>query len=432
MRKDGSLIFCSGITNPLEEDGVGGYAKICRDMTGSKWMHDQQAAKLEWEKRERVRAEEAARLRDEFFAVLSHELKQPLNLIQLTAEMLSRVPEAASQPVIARGAGTIKHMVESQARIIDDLMDLSRLHTGKLTLTRTLVNFSEAVSRVVNLMTKDALQKQVTLSQAEIQSDCLVDGDVVRLEQIVWNLLSNALKFTPAGGSVQVRLNTKGEMVCLEVTDTGKGVAPEFLPIIFDMFRQGDTGTTRQYGGMGIGLALVRELVHGHGGRVEAHSEGIGSGARFRIFVPIADGMQDVSRPENATTFNLSGKRILLVDDTLQTLDALRNLLMMEGAHVAAATSGTEAIRMAQGASAPFDLIVSDIGMPGMDGYTLLAELRKVKATAVTPAMALSGFSRSKDVERALQAGYKTHLGKPAPFDEFVSAASRNQFTRGR
>lgn len=425
VHKNGSLIFCSGITIPLEEHGVEGYAKICRDMTGSKWMQDQQAAKLEWEKRERVRAEDAARMRDEFFAVLSHELKQPLNLIQLTAEMLSRVPEAASQPVIARGTSTIKHMVESQARIIDDLMDLSRLHTGKLTLTRTLVDFGEAVSRVVNLMTKDAKQKQVALSQLQMPSDLLVDGDVVRLEQIVWNLLSNALKFTPAGGAVEVGLSQQKEMVCLEVTDTGKGVAPEFLPIIFDMFRQGDTGTTRQYGGMGIGLALVRELVHGHGGRVEAHSDGIGLGARFRIFLPLADGQQDVSVPQNATTFNLSGKRILLVDDTLQTLDALRDLLALEGAKVAAAPSGAEAIKMAQQASEAFELIISDIGMPGMDGYTLLAELRKVKATADTPAMALSGFSRSKDVERALQAGYKTHLGKPVPFDEFIAAVSR-------
>jgi len=425
VRKDGSLVFCSGITTPLADDGVEGYAKICRDMTGSKWMQDQQAAKLEWEKRERQRAEEAARLRDEFFAVLSHELKQPLNLIQLTAEMLSRMPEAATQPAIARGTGTIKHMVESQARIIDDLMDLSRLHTGKLTLTPTLVNFSEAVSHVVNLMTKDAQQKQVALSLALAPSDLLVHGDAVRLEQIVWNLLSNALKFTPAGGNVQVRLSQEGETACLEVADTGKGVAPEFLPFIFDMFRQGDTGTTRQYGGMGIGLALVKELVHSHGGRVEAHSEGIGQGALFRIFLPLADGRVKASGPKNVDDISLSGKRILLVDDTIQTLEALENLLAMDGAQVATASSGAEAIKMAQEAAEPYHLIISDIGMPGMDGYMLLAELRKVKATATTPAIALSGFARPKDVERALQAGYKMHIGKPVLFEEFLTAASR-------
>ena len=425
VRKDGALIFCSGITTPLADNGIEGYVKICRDMTGSKWIEEQQSAKLEWEKRERLRAEEAARLRDEFFAVLSHELKQPLNLIQLTAELLSRVPEAATQPAITRGTTTIKHMVESQARIIDDLMDLSRLHTGKLTLTRTEVNFSEAVSHVGTLMTKDAEHRQVALSLTLPTEALLVYGDAVRLEQIVWNLLTNALKFTPAGGKVQVRLSQEGQTACLEVADTGKGVAPDFLPYIFDMFRQADTGTTRQYGGMGIGLALVKELAHSHGGRVEAHSAGVGQGAQFRIFLPLADGRQYALRQDTVVKVNLSGKRILLVDDTMQVLEALGNLLAMEGAQVATASSAPDAIKAAQDASEPFNLLISDIGMPGMDGYTLLAELRKVAATATTPAIALSGFTRPNDVERALQAGYQTHIPKPILFDEFIAVVGK-------
>jgi len=425
LRKDGARIFCSGITTPLTDDGIDGYVKICRDMTGSKWMQDQQSAKLEWEKRERLRAEEAARLRDEFFAVLSHELKQPLNLIQLTAELLSRLPEAATQPALARGTDTIKHMVKGQARIIDDLMDLSRIHTGKMTLTRTQVNFSETVSHVVGLMAKDAQHRHVAVSLDSAAGDLLIHGDAVRLEQIVWNLLSNALKFTPAGGTVHVRLSQERQMACLEVVDSGKGVAPEFLPFIFDMFRQADTGTARQFEGMGIGLALVKELVDSHGGRAEAHSAGVGQGAQFRVFLPLSNGRERSAQPSSVAKASLSGKQILLVDDTKQVLEALGNLLTMEGAKVTTAVSGAEAIRAARDAAASFDLIVSDIGMPGMDGYTLLAELRKLKATAATPAVALSGFTRPHDVDRALQAGYLRHIGKPVLFDEFIATVSQ-------
>ncbi|MFL6715120.1 MAG: CheR family methyltransferase [Burkholderiaceae bacterium] len=425
MRKDGSLVYCSGITSVLTEDAMQGYVKICRDMTGSKWMQDQQAARLEWEKRERVRAEEAARLRDEFFAVLSHELKQPLNLIQLSAEMLSRVPEATTQPIIANSAKTIKKMVESQARIIDDLMDLSRLHTGKLALTRTVVNFTDVVARVVGMMQEQARQSQIALTLDPLSEIMTVYGDGLRLEQVVWNLLSNALKFTSAHGKIRVRLFLEGAVVCLEVADSGKGIGPEFLPHIFDMFRQGDTGTTRQYGGMGIGLALVKQLVHSHDGHVEAHSDGVGHGAQFRVFLPLVAERSESSLPATPNRTDLSGKRILLVDDTVQTLESLGELLALESAHVTTAASGEEAIRRAHAAGEPFDLIISDIGMPGMDGYMLLKELRGIKTTASTPAIALSGFARPKDIERALQAGFQAHVPKPVVFNQFVALAGR-------
>jgi len=425
VRKDGSLVYCSGITSVMSEEAMQGYVKICRDMTGSKWAQDQQAARLEWEKRERVRAEEAARLRDEFFAVLSHELKQPLNLIQLSAEMLSRVPEATTQPAIASSANTIKQMVESQARIIDDLMDLSRLHTGKLALTRANVNFSEVVSRVVGMMQDQARQRHIALVLEPLPENLSVHGDALRLEQVVWNLLSNALKFTSAEGTVWVRLRLEGTAVCLEVADNGRGIGPEFLPNIFDMFRQGDTGTTRQYGGMGIGLALVKQLVHSHGGRVEVHSDGVGQGAQFRVFLPLRADQGKDTQPEAPRKIDLSGKRILLVDDAVQTLESLGDLLALENALVTTASSGEEAMSRAQQASEPFDLIVSDIGMPGMDGYMLLEALRKIKATATTPAIALSGFTRPRDVERALQAGFQAHARKPVVLNEFLALAGK-------
>jgi len=425
LRSTGSRVFCSGITSPLIDHEMRGYVKIARDLTGSRWLQDQQDARLEWEKRERMRAEESARLRDEFFAVLSHELKQPLNLIQLTAEMLSRLNEPVPLAAIARGTVTIKRMVDSQARIIDDLMDLSRLHTGKLTLTRTLVNFTEAVSNVIGLMSTDAQEKGIMLSVEAASRDLIVHGDAVRIEQIIWNLLSNAVKFTPAGGKVSVRLIQQDNTVCMEVTDTGKGIPAEFLPSIFDMFRQADTGTTRRYGGMGIGLALVKELVISHGGRVEAQSEGEGRGAQFRIFLPEAVQRHAVPKPAKSGSEGLTGKRILLVDDMPEVLESLGELLKSEGADVTPAQSGAQALALVNEKTTGYDLIISDIGMPDMDGYCLLAELRKVAATAAAPAIALSGFTRPVDVEHALKAGFETHVRKPVAFDQFISIVSQ-------
>jgi two-component system CheB/CheR fusion protein len=425
MRKDGSRVFCSGITFPLSDGELRGYVKIARDLTGSKQNQDQRDASLAWEKQERVRAEEAARVRDEFFAVLSHELKQPLNLIQLTAEMMSRLPESAKLPAILRGASTIKRTVESQAKIIDDLMDLSRLHTGKLTLVRTQINLSEAVAHVVGMMMSDAQQRGIALALEPAAKDLIIQGDIVRIEQIIWNLLSNALKFTPAGGSVQVRLRQENDVACLEVTDTGKGIAPEFLPYVFDMFRQADSGTTRQYGGMGIGLALVKELVASHGGRIDVNSAGAGNGASFQVSLPTAVARHTATQAVVASGSNLTGKHILLVDDGIDMLESLAGLLGMEGAVVATAASGPDAIALAQQAGQPYHLIVSDIGMPGMDGHALLAELRKLPATATTPAIALSGFTRPKDVDVALAAGFESHVRKPVAFDQFIALAKR-------
>ena len=425
MRKDGSRVYCSGITFPLSDGELRGYVKIARDLTGNKRSQDQRDASLAWEKQERVRAEEAARVKDEFFAVLSHELKQPLNLIQLTAEMMSRLPESAKLPAILRGAATIKRTVESQAKIIDDLMDLSRLHTGKLTLVRSQINFSEAVSHVVDMMKADAQQRGVSLEFEPAPEDLIIHGDIVRIEQIVWNLLSNALKFTPAEGRVHVRLHQENDVACLEVSDTGKGIAPEFLPYVFDMFRQADSGTTRQYGGMGIGLALVKELVASHGGRIEVHSEGAGKGASFQLSLPTAVQRHTSAPAVAASRSNLTGKRILVVDDGIDMLESLAGLLRMEGALVATATNGPDAIAIAQQAGEPFHLIVSDIGMPGMDGHALLAELRKLAATATTPAIALSGFTRPRDVDVALAAGFESHVRKPVAFEQFIALVRR-------
>jgi two-component system CheB/CheR fusion protein len=425
VRRDGTRVFCSGITSPLADEEIGGFVKIARDLTDSKWRRDQQDARLEWERQERIRAEEAARVRDEFFAVLSHELKQPLNLIQLTAEMLSRIPEAATLPAILRGTATIKRMVEGQARIVDDLMDLSRLHTGKLALTHSQLDVSERVGHVVKLMEEEAKQKQINLVLDAPADELIIQGDVIRIEQIIWNLLTNALKFTAAGGSVRVRVWQEDDMACIEITDTGRGIAPEFLPHVFDMFRQANNSTTRQYGGMGIGLALVKELVHSHGGRVGAHSAGEGHSARFRVYLPIAVARRSASPPEASKTRSLVGKRVLLVDDAIETVDALAGLLTSEGAQVVTASSGAQAMELVEASAEVFQLVISDIGMPDMDGYTLLAALRTLTNTETTPAIALSGFTRPSDVDRALAAGFETHVRKPVVFEQFIATAGR-------
>ncbi|HYD95291.1 MAG TPA: CheR family methyltransferase [Noviherbaspirillum sp.] len=425
MRQNGSRVFCSGITSPLIDERMRGFVKIARDLTDSKWLRDQQEAKLEWERKERIRAEEAARVRDEFFAVLSHELKQPLNLIQLTAELLSRIPEAETLPAIARGTATIKRMVEGQTRIIDDLMDLSRLHAGKLTLTHSQLELTERVSHVVRLMEDEAKQKQVKLLLDVSPRETIIQGDAIRIEQIVWNLLSNALKFTPAGGTVQVQVCQEGEMACIEVTDTGKGIAPDFLPHVFDMFRQANSGPARQHGGMGIGLALVKELVQSHGGRVEVDSRGEGYGALFRVWLPATILQPSAPGHEVPATLKLARKRVLLVDDATETLEALAALLTCEGAQVSTASSSAQALRLVEQSPETFQLIISDIGMPDMDGYELLTALRNLEATATTPAIALSGFTRPGDVNRALASGFETHVRKPIAFDQFISTVAR-------
>jgi two-component system CheB/CheR fusion protein len=274
-------------------------------------------------------------------------------------------------------------------------------------------------------MLSDAQQRGISLTLEQAQKDLVIQGDIVRIEQIVWNLLSNALKFTPAGGSVKVKLIQDNDVACLEITDNGKGIAPEFLPYVFDMFRQADSGTTRQYGGMGIGLALVKELVASHGGRIDVNSAGVGQGATFQVSLPTAVPRYTATPPVASSGNNLTGKHILLVDDGIDMLESLAGLLGMEGAIVTTAASGPDALAAVGQTEATYHLIVSDIGMPGMDGHALLAELRKLPATAATPAIALSGFTRPKDVDVALAAGFDSHVRKPVAFDQFIALAKR-------
>ncbi len=278
LRKDGSRFYGSGITTPLLEGGEEGFAKIARDLTERQLLERQREELLKAEKRVREQLEAAHAMRGEFLAVMSHELKNPLNLVLLNAELIGRSPQALSEPRLMRAVDTIRRSVQGQAQIIDDLLDLSRINTGKLALSRTAVQWRPIIERITDALRAEALAKPLNLEvDAE---DLTVYADVVRVEQIAWNLVSNAFKFTPPGGTVSVRLRRDGSFALLEVADTGRGIAPAFLPSVFEMFEQGDgKPSTRREGGLGIGLALVKSLAEMHGGSVTAHSEGPGKGA---------------------------------------------------------------------------------------------------------------------------------------------------------
>jgi two-component system, chemotaxis family, CheB/CheR fusion protein len=428
MTKNGSSFYCSGIMTPVHQQGeLVGYAKIARDRTESKRSESQLETLLVQEKETRAELQRAIAMKDEFLAVMSHELKHPLNLIHVNAELLSRMPQVRDAPNVARAADVIRRTVMSQAKIIDDLLDLSRLRTGKLALSPTIVQWGPIVARVLDAVAGDALSLQLTIESELDPAASAIEADPVRAEQIVWNLLSNALKFTPAGGRIRVTLCLDGKESRLDVIDTGQGIAPDLLACVFDMFRQADRSTRRAQGGMGIGLALVKQLAEAHGGRAAAASAGLHKGSKFSVWMPLAASGADGPKA-SASLHALSGRRILVVDDAEDALQSFSLLLELEGAEVIAASSGAAAlaaIERSELAKAPFDLVISDVAMPGMDGYELIAALRAKAATANLRAIALTGFGRPLDARRALAAGFDAHLSKPVVIDELLQTIHR-------
>jgi signal transduction histidine kinase/ActR/RegA family two-component response regulator len=363
----------------------------------------------------------ANRLKDEFLATLSHELRNPLNVIVGYAEVLSRDAEAQKLPQVRKAVEAIRRNALTQARLVSDLLDLSRLQTGKLALHRQPIQLVPLLTDAVEAVRDETDLKRIELQVEMTQEPLLVEADPVRVQQIVWNLLHNAVKFTPQGGRVIFRLQREGTEARLVVEDTGQGVDPAFLPGLFEMFRQADVRTGRRHGGLGIGLALVRQLAELHGGRVRAESEGLGRGARFTVWLPLLTTRPTVPPvPVRRQAGALVGVRVLVVDDSADTTAMLRQLLEREGAEVAAATNGPEALRLVQERS--FDVVVSDLSMPGMDGFTLLRELRLRPRTAAVPAIAVTGFGQEEDVARTRAAGFFAHLAKPVQIAQLIEA----------
>jgi signal transduction histidine kinase/ActR/RegA family two-component response regulator len=368
---------------------------------------------------------QANRLKDEFLATLSHELRNPLNVITGYSELLLRLPEARSSAKIQAAAAAIARSATAQDRLVSDLLDLSRLQMGKLSLQLQPLSLSAAIADAAEAVRADALVKKIDLEIALPDEPLLCRADPTRVQQIAWNLLSNAVKFTPSGGRVRLALSRVGTEARLVVEDTGEGIDSAFLPRVFEVFRQAEGGTVRRHGGMGIGLALVRQLTELHGGKVEAFSAGIGRGAKFTVTLPLPDraAMEvETERPVESSP-SISEVRVLVVDDSRETVSALRDLLESEGAIVTTALSGAEGLRIAK--EEEFDLVISDISMPEMDGYQFLKELRSGSKKPAVAAVALTGFGRQEDIREARRAGFDEHLTKPVRFDQLIEVIRR-------
>ena len=387
-------------------------ARQTADYLERKRVEDERELLLEREHELRQTAEDANRLKDEFLAIMSHELRNPLNVILGYAELLLRMDEIKTSPNLNRMADAVKRNAVAQSKLIRDLLDLSRLRSGKLELNRETVSPVVSIQNAIETVRLEADSKEIQITVTPPEDMLFVQADPVRLEQIIWNLLNNSVKFTPAGGRINVRLEEEGDDIVLTVSDNGQGIDASFLPHIFEIFRQADSSTNRSQSGMGIGLAVVQQLVELHGGSVTAYSAGTGKGAMFTIRLPrTAESKKPLSPLLELSNGTLKGLEVLVVDDSEDTAEMVQHLLEIGGATVCAVTSGREALRIAR--EREFDVVLSDISMPEMDGFQFLSELRKLPGKADLPAVALTGFGRPEDVRRASEEGFYAHLTKP-------------------
>jgi PAS domain S-box-containing protein len=379
-------------------------------------------------------AQESSRLKDEFLATVSHELRTPLTAILGWAHML-RTGQFGGESAI-KAFETIERNARAQAQLIDDLLDVSRIITGKLRIDVRQVDPNSFVEAAIEAVRPAAEAKGIRLLKIMDTGAISVSGDPVRLQQIVWNLLSNAIKFTARGGKVQIRLERVNSHVEIAISDTGAGIAPEFLPHVFDRFRQADQRTTRQHGGMGLGLAIVRHLVELHGGNVKAESPGEGQGSTFTVRLPVAPVYQVAAEGERVhpaaremlpsfeCVERLDGVRVVVVDDEPDTRELLKAGLGQCGADVLVASSSAEALEAIQ-TGAPH-LLISDIGMPEEDGYELIRRVRALSDEngGRLPAIALTAYARVEDRMQALRAGYQMHVPKPVELAELIAVAA--------
>ncbi|HJP95365.1 MAG TPA: ATP-binding protein [Pyrinomonadaceae bacterium] len=360
----------------------------------------------------RETAEEANRLKDEFLAIMSHELRNPLNVILGYAELLLRMDEIQSSNNLRRMADAVKRNAVAQSKLIRDLLDLSRLRSGKLELSRQTLSPVVSIENAIETVRQEAASKGIDIEIEAPDEALFVEADPVRLEQIIWNLLNNSVKFTPSAGRIVVRLEEEGDEIVFTVSDNGQGIDSSFLPHIFEIFRQADSGISRTQSGMGIGLAVVQQLVELHGGSVSAYSAGVGQGATFTIRFPRCGEAKGLPSPlHDFGAGTLQGLAVLVVDDSEDTTEMVQHLLQIGGATVDIATSGTEALRLLN--QKQFDAVLSDISMPGMDGFEFLRRLRDLPGKQNLPAIALTGFGRPEDVQRAIDEGFYAHLTKP-------------------
>jgi signal transduction histidine kinase/ActR/RegA family two-component response regulator len=386
---------------------------------------------LEREQAARASAEEANRLKDQFLAIVSHELRTPLNSILGWSEMLSKgTLDGALRDRAVRGIG---QGARRQARLIEDLLDVARIASGKMRLERVMVDLRDVIRDVLLVSQPSAQQKGIRVAFDADGAIGKVHGDPTRLQQVVSNLISNALKFTPPNGAVHIRLRRSGQDAELIVTDTGQGISPEFLPSVFEVFRQADGSTTRMHSGLGLGLSIVKSLVEAHNGTVTVHSAGHDRGATFIVRLPIAvfDDASDKA-PERAPAQeparheipSLAGVTVLMVDDDEESRAVVAAHLKQYGAGVVTAASAAEAFDLLQ--RGDVGVLLADIGMPDEDGYSLIRRVRALTSpkVATIPAAALTAFARDEDRLQALNAGFQLHLPKPVDAASLVNAVA--------
>jgi signal transduction histidine kinase len=404
--------------------------ELKREIRVREWAEQERARLLVLEQAARRQAEEANRTKDEFLATLSHELRTPLNAILGWVQVLrtGKLDAAAGM----RALETIERNARSQAQLIADLLDVSRIITGKLRLDFKPVELRRIIDSTLESVRPAADAKGILLDISVGPLASPVLGDADRLQQVIWNLLSNAIKFTPRGGRVEVRLREAGGSAVIGVSDTGIGIRPDFLPYVFDRFRQAEGSITRSHGGLGLGLSIVRHLIELHGGTAEVESAGEGQGAAFTVRLPLRAGLAEDpldqtggARGLSSTPDLLAGVRVVVVEDEEDTRELLVVALQQCGAEVAAFGSVPEALA-AFDREVP-DVLLSDIGVPGEDGYSLI---RKVRAREPgrggnVPAAALTAYARAEDRLRALEAGYQTHLAKPIDPAELAATIAR-------
>jgi signal transduction histidine kinase/ActR/RegA family two-component response regulator len=368
------------------------------------------------EREARSQAESMSAMKDEFLTMLSHELRTPLNAIFGWAEMLRR--GIKDEATLQRGLETIERNARAQARLIEDLLDMSRLVSGKLLVEVQAVDPAASIEAALETVRPAAIAKHIELTRVLARECCLITGDPGRLQQVMWNLLSNAVKFTPNGGAVRVVLAGDRNEVVIRVSDTGIGIHADFLPHVFERFRQADASTTRRHGGLGLGLSIVKELVELQGGTIEVASGGAGQGASFTLRFPqLATGEAGSGRcaspqPLRAPApIDLSGTKVLVVDDALDTLELLQRVFDSAGALTLTAAGASYALALIE--SQRPDVIVSDVGMPDIDGFELLRRARQLGAAGQVPAIALTAFSGLKDNGGSARAGFCAYLAKP-------------------
>ena len=402
-----------------------GLAILCADISDRKYIEREREQLLVRETLARGKAEELSQLKDEFLAIVSHELRTPLNPILGWSQLLSAGRLDPGQT--AKGIAIIERNAKLQAQLIEDLLDVSRILRGKIKLNKTALNLANIINSAIATVELTAQAKSI-LIVTDFEPNVAVLGDAQRLQQIVWNLLANAIKFTPESGKITVKLNKIGRSARIQVIDTGQGIEPEFLPHVFDRFRQADSASTRNFGGLGLGLAIVRNLTELHDGSILVESPGKDRGATFSVEIPLesdsAEILSNLPLDNPVPTKQLQGIRILAVDDEPDSLTLLAFILEQQGAKVKIVTSASKAIEALS--ESAFELLISDIGMPEVNGYELMRQIRALESPlANIKAIALSAYVADFDRQQAKEAGFQQHIAKPFNVNALVATVSK-------